>query len=225
MPILAGFNQGEIRSLAHARAARARRCARPTRRRSARATATLADAFLALYPAATYRESILATTRDALYGWTVRAPRARARPRRGQPSYLYLFDHGYPAMDEAGLHAFHASELPYMFGTLDRTGPLWPRIPDTRRETALSDAMVGYWTSFAATGVPDGARRARLAAASQDVAIGYALRRCAPRRAETARRDVRRSTRTVVRRRRAAGIAWNWNVGLAAPLCCETPPR
>jgi hypothetical protein len=24
----------------------------------------------------------------------------------------------------------------------------------------------------------------------------------------------------IVRRRRATNTAWNWNVGLAAPLCC-----
>ena len=55
----------------------------------------------------------------------------RSQAAIGQPSYLYLFDHGYPAADSAGLHAFHASELPYVFGTLERTPPIWPEIPDS----------------------------------------------------------------------------------------------
>ena len=45
-------------------------------------------------------ESILATTRDALYGWTaVRLVKKQAA--LGQPAFLYLFDHGYPAADAA----------------------------------------------------------------------------------------------------------------------------
>src|SRR5271170_7754106 len=67
----------------------------------------------------------------------------------GQPSFLYFFDHGYPAEETAGLHAFHASELPYLFGTFDGTPPLWPKVPATPAETKLSDAMIGYWSSFA----------------------------------------------------------------------------
>src|SRR6185437_1456732 len=116
----------------------------------------LADAFLRLYPSSDMKESILATTRDALYGWTAERL-ARKQAALGLPSYLYLFDHGYPAADEAGLHAFHASELPYVFGTFDGTPPLWPKVPATPGEAALSDAMLDYWTSFARTGRPHSA--------------------------------------------------------------------
>ena len=62
-------------------------------------------------------ESIIAATRDALYGWTAERL-VRKQAALGLPAYLYVFDHGYPAADGAGLHAFHASELPYVFGTL-----------------------------------------------------------------------------------------------------------
>jgi len=218
VPVLAGFNQGEIRSL--------RVLAPPAPADAASYEAAirarygdLSAAFLQLYPAATYRESILATTRDALYGWTSERL-ARRQAERGQASYLYLFDHGYPAMDEAGLHAFHASELPYMFGTLDRTGPLWPRIPDTRREAALSDAMVGYWTSFAATGVPK-ASGAPVWPRFQDsrTVMHFAEGPSAAPKLLGSMFDLNEA---VVRRRRADGVAWNWNVGLAAPLCCAT---
>ena len=79
------------------------------------------------------QESILATTRDALYGWTAERL-VQKQTALGQPSFLYFFDHGYPAEDDAGLHAFHASELPFVFGTFDGTPPLWPKIPVTARQ-------------------------------------------------------------------------------------------
>jgi len=218
VPVLAGFNQGEIRSL--------RVLAPPAPADAASYEAAirarygdLSAAFLQLYPAATYRESILATTRDALYGWTSERL-ARRQAERGQASYLYLFDHGYAAMDEAGLHAFHASELPYMFGTLDRTGPLWPRIPDTRREVALSDAMVGYWASFAATGEPK-ARGASVWPRFEDARTVMHFSE-GPNAAPKLLGSMFDLNEAVVRRRRADGVAWNWNVGVAAPLCCAT---
>jgi len=116
VPILAGFNSGEIRSL--------RILAPPPP-----ATVTeyesiirdrygdLADEFLRLYPSSNMQESIWATTRDALYGWTAERL-VKKQTSLGQPSFLYYFDHGYPAEEAAGLHAFHASELPYVWGML-----------------------------------------------------------------------------------------------------------
>ena len=119
----------------------------------------LADEFLRLYPSADQKESILATTRDALYGWTAERL-ARNQTAAGAPGYLYLFDHGYPEMEAAGLHSFHASELPFMFGNMDRTPQYWPKIPATPQEQRLSDAMVNYWTSFARSGAPRAANEA-----------------------------------------------------------------
>src|SRR6185312_10282443 len=152
VPILAGFNSGEIRSLmvlappVPASAAAYQRVIHDR-------YGDLADEFLRLYPASSMQESILATTRDGLYGWTA-VRLVRKQTALGLPSYLYLFDHGYPAADRAHLHGFHASELPYVFGTLDGTPPLWPKIPASPREVALSDAMIDYWTSFARSGTP-----------------------------------------------------------------------
>src|SRR3546814_16895065 len=64
-------------------------------------------------------------------------------------------------MEQWGLHAFHASELPYVFGTAGKTPKLWPNIPDTLAERKLTRAMGDYWASFArsakprAAGAPD----------------------------------------------------------------------
>ena len=219
VPIMAGSNQGEIRSLmmlapkppatpaAYEQAIRAR-------------YGDLADTFLRLYPAADYKESILAATRDALYGWTAERL-VRMQTAVGQPAYLYRFDHGYPAMDEAGLHAFHASELPFVFGTFRTVPPRWPAIPDTPREQALSAAMVDYWTSFAHTGRPQAA--AAPAWPAYDAAGGYMRFADTPVAATGLMPGMFALNEAVMCRRRAAGkVGWNWNVGLAAPTL---PPK
>ncbi|PFI27424.1 carboxylesterase, partial [Bacillus cereus] len=73
----------------------------------------------------------------AMYGWTAERL-VSDQAAAGKGAYFYLFDHGYPATQEWKLHAFHASELPYVFGTASRTPALWPKIPDTLTERKLS---------------------------------------------------------------------------------------
>lgn len=219
VPMLAGFNQGEIRSLrvlAPPMPASAADYERGIRERYG----DLADAFLQLYPASDMAESILATTRDALYGWT--AERLVAKQAAiGVPSYLYLFDHGYPAADQAGLHAFHASELPFVFGNLDGTPPLWPKVPATAEETGLSEAMLDYWSSFARTGRPEVAHAP--AWPRFDAARSYMHFAATPEPSRGLMPGMYELNEQVVCRRRAAGsIPWNWNVGFAAPAL---PPK
>jgi para-nitrobenzyl esterase len=207
VPILTGFNQGEIRSLM-VLAPKAPDSAEAYEKSIREKYGEFADAFLKLYPAATYKESILATTRDALYGWTTERL-ARKQAALGKPAYVYLWDHGYPAMDDKGFHAFHASELPYVFGNLTPLPPLWPAIPESDRP--LSDAMLGYWASFVKTGTPGaawpafGKNRAYLHITD------------APRASAELMPGMYDQYEAVVCRRRAAGVAWNWNVGLASP--------
>jgi para-nitrobenzyl esterase len=219
VPIIAGFNQGEIRSLM-VLAPKSPASAAEYEQQIREKYGNLTDAFLALYPAKNYRESILATTRDALYGWTAERL-VRSQTTAGEAGYLYLFDHGYPAMDDAGLHAFHASELPYVFGTPARTTPLWPRIPDTVRERALSDAMLDYWTSFATTGRPvakKGADWRPYAANGSYMWFGDA-----PTPQSGLMPGMFALNEQVMCRKRAANIGWNWNVGLASPVLPAQP--
>jgi para-nitrobenzyl esterase len=214
VPLLAGFNSGEIRSLrglAPAVPADAATYEKEIRARYA----DLADAFLKLYPASDLQESIWATTRDSLYGWTAERL-MRKQTALGVPAYLYLFDHGYPATDEHGLHAFHASELPYVFGTADRTPVNWPKIPDTDAEHRLSTAMLDYWASFARSGAPSASGEPAWPAYGSD--RNYMAFEAAP----TARRALMPgmyefNEQVVCRRRAAGGIPWHWNVGLASP--------
>jgi para-nitrobenzyl esterase len=214
VPLLAGFNSGEARSLrvlvppVPASAADYEKAIRDR-------YADLADEFLHLYPSSRMPESALATTRDALYGWTAERVVGRQAALK-VPAYLYLFDHGYPAMDQADLHGFHASELPYVFGTEDRTPPLWPKIPATSREHALSDAMSDYWASFARDALPRSAHAQAWAAYGTDGT--YMHFAATPELARHLMPGMYRLNEAVVCRRMAEGDQpWNWNAGLAAP--------
>jgi para-nitrobenzyl esterase len=214
VPLLAGFNSGEIRSL---------RILAPPPPATASEYETaiheryldLANEFLRLYPSTNLQESVWATTRDALYGWTAERL-VRKQAALGRPSFLYLFDHGYPAEESAGLHAFHASELPYVFGTFGGTPPLWPKVPTTPEETKLSDAMIGYWSSFARTGRPQAANEPDWPVFGS---IGaYMTFTDAPHPSEHLMPGMYELNEEVVCRRRASGdIPWSWNVGIVSP--------
>jgi para-nitrobenzyl esterase len=214
VPLLAGFNQGEIRSLtplAPPVPASAAVYESAIRERYG----DLADAFLKLYPSDNLKESIFATTRDALYGWTAERL-VRKQAALGVPSYLYLWDHGYPAADSAGLHAFHASELPYVFDTFDGTPPLWPKNAHTTDEDALARAMGDYWTSFARTGRPQARNAADWPAYAPEAR--YMHLAATPTPARDLMPGMFDLNETVMCRRRAAGtVPWGWNVGLWAP--------
>lgn len=215
VPILTGFNAGEIRSL------RFLLPPAPADRDSYVATiraryGDLAATFLKLYPAETMAESMLATTRDAMYGWTSTRLALR-QTAAGQNAYLYYFDHGYPVADDNGLHAFHAAEIPYVFGTARDMPPAWPTVPDSQRERALSDAMIQYWASFAKTGVP----RAKGAPAWPAYGEGahYMAFAGTPRPSTYLLPNMYALHEAATCRRRAAGDQpWNWNVGVASPV-------
>ena len=115
--------------------------------------ADLADDYLALYPAENLLESQLAASRDAIFGWASERF-VRKQSQLGQPAYLYRFDHTYPAATNADLDAFHASEVPFVFGSLNDTPTYWPKVPDTVEQRALANKMLDYWTSFARSALP-----------------------------------------------------------------------
>lgn len=222
VPILAGFNTGEIRSLRSLMPPAVADAAAYEKEIRAR-YADLADAFLALYPSNQIEESMLASTRDALYGWTAQRL-VMKQTAAGAASFLYLFDHGYPAADERGLHAFHASELPYVFGTANRTPARWPAVPATPAEKQLTTAMLDYWASFARTGTPAAASapawpaygRERAYLAFEDVP--HAKVNLMPGMYEL-------NEQVVCRRRAKGGIPWHWNVGLASPPLPAAVPQ
>ena len=222
VPILAGFNSGEIRSLRTLMPPAVADAAAYEKEIRAR-YADLADEFLALYPSNHIEESMLATTRDALYGWTAQRLVIK-QSAAGVPSFLYLFDHGYPAADERGLHAFHASELPYVFATGDRVPARWPSVPTTPVETQLTNAMLDYWSSFARAGTPAAANAPSWPAYGRDRA--YLAFEDAPRAKVNLMPGMYELNEQVVcRRRTKGGIPWHWNVGLASPPLPAAVPQ
>jgi para-nitrobenzyl esterase len=210
VPLLAGFNQGEIRSL-RVLAPQPPASAAEYEAKIRANYGDLADEFLRQYPSTHLEESIIATTRDALYGWTAERL-ARKQTAIGQPAYLYFWDHGYPAADGAGLHAFHASELPYVFGNLDNTPPQWPKVPHTAEETRISDAMLGYWTGFARDGKPRAAHESAWPAYGDNAAYLHVAD--APEPATRLLPGMFELHEESVRRRHNDALPWGWYTGL-----------
>jgi para-nitrobenzyl esterase len=125
----------------------------------------LAAEALPLYGITTAADGkVTQSAHDSLYGdagaqWmtdiTFRCPAivvARWNSESKQPTYLYQFNRGAPGHPEIG--AVHASEVPYVFGTLDEPNPTRPNY--VAADYAISKAMQEYWTNFAKTGDPDG---------------------------------------------------------------------
>lgn len=124
-----------------------------------------ADAVLAAYPpgAVPARERLAQVITDRVFACpTAHSADLFSQPR-GQPgsgavvpgrAFLYEFDvPGLgPVTDGVATGATHAGELPYLFrsATSDTS-----HAGATASERALSAAMVGYWTRFAATGDPN----------------------------------------------------------------------
>lgn len=214
VPVLAGFNEGEIRSLRFLLPPQPDDAAAYEAEIRAR-YGDLAAAMLDRYPSGDLDEAMLATTRDAMYGWTAERL-VRKQTRLGQPSFLYYFNHSYPAADEAGLHAFHAAEIPYVLGNLDRTPPHWPEIPATPVEQRLSRAMLEYWAGFARTGEP--AATGQPAWEPYGDARAYMAFDHQPLPGKDLMPGMYELVEEVVCRRRADGsLPWHWNVGIAAP--------
>jgi len=222
IPILAGFNSGEIRSLRilapppPATAAEYESMIRDRYR-------DLADEFLRLYPSSNMQESVWATVRDSLYGWTAERL-VQKQTALEQLSFLYYWDHGYPAEETGNLHAFHASELPYVFGVLYDTPPLWPKIPATPEETKLSGALNSYWASFARTGRPQAANEPDWPAFGSTGA--YLEFTDAPHPSSNLLPGMYEFNEEVVCRRHASGeMPWNWNVGIISPRMPDATPQ
>lgn len=81
----------------------------------------------------------------AHYMWA--AQRAEANE---SPTWVYLFDHVEPGPESDKWRVFHSSELPYLFGTLDKA----PERGFTFADWQVSMTMADLWASFVKTGVP-----------------------------------------------------------------------
>ena len=110
----------------------------------------LADEVAAVYPASDF-----ATPQDALvraFGDSILVcstyDTARRAAAGGARTYLYNFarEIPIPVLQAVGLHAFHGSEIVYVFGSIT---------PPTPDDAALGATMRDYWTRFARSGSPN----------------------------------------------------------------------
>ena len=216
VPVLMGFNQGEIQTLLRYLPSLPASDEIYTAEINTR-YGDLAPQFLRLYPSDDVKGSMMAALRDALCAWSAERI-VRNIAAAGVPAYLYLFDHDYPAARARQLHAFHASELPYIFGDVGKGAPLpenWP-VPEGAREKSLSDAMLAYWTSFARSGVPTAQSWPDWPRFTQHAAYMHFAR--APQASIDLMPGMFELHEEVMERERRAGnLPWSGNVGVAAP--------
>jgi len=79
--------------------------------------------------------------------------RARRRAAQSQtPLYLYLYDHIEPGAESARWGAFHAAEIPYVFGTFKAA----PQRPYSTVDRQVGRRMAGYRVNFVKAGTPNG---------------------------------------------------------------------
>jgi len=107
----------------------------------------------AVYPAKTDADistAMLAVGRDQTFTLEMRTW-ARMITAANAKAFLYQFTHVPPGPNAATWGAYHASEIPYVFGTLRNRD--WPF---TAVDDRLSDQMSSYWVNFATTGDPNG---------------------------------------------------------------------
>jgi para-nitrobenzyl esterase len=214
VPVMTGFNSGEIRTL--------RQLLPPLPADAAHYEATVralygdrADSFLSYYPAATIEPSLLAAMRDGVFGWTSQRL-VRNQSTIGLPAYLYFFDHGYPAAESLGLHGFHESEVPYVFGTIDRTPARWPKVPATSEEAKLSEAMTDYWASFVRTGKPFAVGQPGWQPFNRGGAY-MSFTDTAHAATDLMPGQFRLHEQMVCRRHAAGMVQWTWTFGTTAP--------
>lgn len=147
VPIITGFNADEFMPPRDQTAAEFQQAVRAR-------YGDHADRLLALYPHATDAEAAQSArllVRDAYMASTYRWAAARARAS-GQPVYAYLFTHPTPVSKPPSFGTFHSSEIPYLFGVLDRS-----RRPYGDADEKIAAQLQSYWRNFIRSGDPNGA--------------------------------------------------------------------
>ena len=122
-------------------------------------TEQTAQTLLDLYPgisySGTYDVAGADIMGDDIFGVNVRYA-ARQSEKFGQPAYLYAFTRVPPSKNQT-IGAFHAAELPFVFGTHE------PILGVSGDDKAATELMQLFWTNFAKTGNPNNAQTEALA--------------------------------------------------------------
>jgi para-nitrobenzyl esterase len=149
VPTLTGWNADEASSNANYGKLSAEQFTTQARRQFGNA----AEEFLKLYPASTPDQTVesqKASARDQNMFSTFVWARERAKTAKTN-AYLYLFTHVQPGPKQDVYGAFHSSELPYIFGSMNRANRPW-----TPRDFEIGKTMRAYWVNFVSAGDPNG---------------------------------------------------------------------
>jgi para-nitrobenzyl esterase len=113
----------------------------------------LASRYFQLYPNSTQAQSgdsQKTAYRDAgrvsMYLWAEQ----RAKTATSK-AFTYYWTHSEPGPDSARFGAFHSSEVPYVFNTLNQSSRPW-----TDQDRKLAELMGSYWLNFMKNGDPNG---------------------------------------------------------------------
>lgn len=113
----------------------------------------MAGEFLRLYPAASDAQAGEAQNvsardyaRTSMYFWALEQQKTSHHK-----TFTYYWDHSLPGPDKETYGAFHTSEVPYVFNSLDKSDR-----PFDATDQAIADQMTSYWANFARIGDPNG---------------------------------------------------------------------
>ena len=157
----------------------------------ARRYGSLADRFAVAYPAVQPAASNPELSRDRGIASMLFWGEGRRKTSR-HAVFAYLFTHVEPGPDSAQYGAFHSSEIPYVFDTLDRS----PGRTFTALDREVASRLGSYWANFVKTGDPNGAGPPAVAPAPRrraghDPGCPFAARPLDPERLELFREYVR----------------------------------
>lgn len=109
---------------------------------------------IATYKHYPHRSGVNAMTTDGVFAM----PSIRVSEMQTQfaSTYMYRFDWSSFTMDLVGLRACHGAELPFVFGTLDKSpGKYFTALSNKKRIWQLSKQIQQSWVNFARYGNPD----------------------------------------------------------------------
>ena len=112
----------------------------------------IGDEVLSQYPSSDYSapwKALAAIVGDTFFVCPTRQA-ARAHTASGSAAFTYYFGHVTAPGRQWGLGAFHASEIPFVFGNYT-----WAAVTGAERD--LGASMQTYWTQFATDGAPGSA--------------------------------------------------------------------
>jgi len=132
----------------------------------------LASAFFKLYPNGAQAESGAsqkAAFRDAglvsMFMWA----ELRAKTAKNK-AFTYYWTHAEPGPDRDRYGAFHTSEVPYVFNTLNESKRPW-----MEEDRKIADTMGAFWVNFMKSGDPNGGALPQWAAFTPNSAVTMEL--------------------------------------------------